>query len=166
MENHLFLYLLPKIWWAINWANLLRQELTEDILEIENKIEMEAQAILKNCPLSARKMRLCVDLIRNKPVDDALNILKFTKKESSIWLEKVLLSAISNWENKTDMAYSAADYDLYVKTIYSNDGTMLKRFRPAPHGRALRIRKRSNHVTLVVENRVEIEETKYSDEEE
>lgn len=118
---------------------------------------MEARAILRNCPLSARKMRLVVDLVRDRSVDDALNVLKFTKKEAAEWLEKVLLSAISNWENKTNMAYSAADYDLYVKEAYSNEGAFLKRFRPAPHGRAHRIRKRTNHVTLVVENRIEID---------
>ncbi len=107
--------------------------------------------------MSARKMRLVVDLIRNRSVDEALNLLKFTKKEAAEWLEKVLLSAISNWENKTNMAYSAADYDLYIKEAFSDDAAFLKRFRPAPHGRAHRIRKRSNHVTLVVENRVEID---------
>ena len=107
--------------------------------------------------MSARKMRLVADLIRDRPVDDALNVLKFTKKEAAQWVEKVLLSAISNWENKSNMGYSAADYDLYIKSIFSDEGTMLKRFRPAPHGRAHRIRKRTNHVTLVVENRIEIE---------
>lgn len=119
---------------------------------------MEAVAKLRNCPMSARKMRLVVDLIRGKKVDDALNILKYTKKEAAVWVEKLLLSAISNWENKNDMAYSADEYDLFVKAVFSDEGTMLKRFRPAPHGRAHRIRKRTNHVTLVVENRVPIEE--------
>jgi len=118
---------------------------------------MEAVAKLRNCPMSARKMRLVVDLIRGKSVDDALNILKYTKKEAAVWVEKLLLSAISNWENKTDMTYSADEYDLYVKSVFSDEGTMLKRFRPAPHGRAHRIRKRTNHVTLVVENKVVIE---------
>lgn len=118
---------------------------------------MEAVAKLRNCPMSARKMRLVVDLIRGKSVDDALNILKYTKKEAALWLDKLVLSAISNWENKGDMAYSADEYDLYIKEIFSDDGTMLKRFRPAPHGRAHRIRKRTNHVTLVVANRVAIE---------
>ena len=100
-------------------------------------------------------------------MDDALNILKYTKKEASNWLEKVLLSAISNWENNTNMTFSAADYDLYVKTIFSDEGTMLKRFRPAPHGRAHRIRKRTNHVTVIVENQIEIDEDfNLSDEEE
>lgn len=119
---------------------------------------MEAVAKLKNVPMSARKMRLVVDNIRGKSVYDALNILKFTKKEASTWLEKLILSAVANWENKQDMMYSAEDYDLYIKTAYVNEGTMLKRFRPAPHGRAHRIRKRLNHVTVVVENKVAVEE--------
>ncbi len=118
---------------------------------------MEATAKLRNIPLSARKMRLVVDLIRGKSVDEALNILKFHKRESAEWLEKLVLSSIANWEVKNDMSVDAADHDLYVKTIYSNEGTSLKRFRPAPHGRAHRIRKRMNHVTIVVENRIPIE---------
>ncbi len=118
---------------------------------------MEARAILRNCPMSARKMRLVADLVRGKTVDEALNILKFTNKEAAGWVEKTLLSAISNWENNTDMALSAADYDLIVKTAYVGEGTMLKRYRPAPHGRAHRIRKRTNHLTLVVENTLAID---------
>ncbi len=118
---------------------------------------MEAVAKLKNCPMSARKMRLVVDSIRGKNVDEALNILKFSKREAGGWLEKVLLSAISNWEGKLDMAYNADDYDLFVKIAKVDGGTFLKRFRPAPHGRAHRIRKRTNHVTLIVENKKEIE---------
>ena len=118
---------------------------------------MEAVAKLKNCPMSARKMRLVVDLIRGKKVDDALNILRFTKKEASTWLEKVVLSAIANWEFKNGMALNADDYGLVIKTAFVDQGPMLKRFRPAPHGRAHRIRKHSNHVTLVVENTKEIE---------
>ena len=118
---------------------------------------MEAVAKLKNCPMSARKMRIVADNIRGKSVDEALNILKFTKKEAATWLEKVVYAAISNWENKGDMAYNAADYDLKIKTAIVNECTMLKRFRPAPHGRAHRIRKRQNHVTIVVENAIEIE---------
>lgn len=119
---------------------------------------MEAVAKLKNCPMSARKMRLVVDLIRGKSIDEALNILRFTKKEAAKWLEKLLLSAIANWEYKNDMNYNAEDYNLYVKTIFSDEGTFLKRFRPAPQGRAHRIRKRTNHVTLVVENRIAIDQ--------
>jgi large subunit ribosomal protein L22 len=117
---------------------------------------MEAVAKLRNCSMSARKMRLVVDLIRGRGVDDALNILKFTKKEAAVPLEKLLLSAISNWENKSD-DLDADEYDLVVKEIFADQGTMLKRFRPAPHGRAHRIRKHTCHVTLVVENQVELD---------
>ena len=119
---------------------------------------MEAVAKLKNCPMSARKMRLVVDNIRGKNVGEALDILHFTKKEAAEWLEKLLLSAISNWEYKNNMALDADEHDLFVKTAFVDQGTMLKRFRPAPHGRAHRIRKHSNHVTLIVENRVPIDE--------
>jgi len=117
---------------------------------------MEAIAKLKSVPMSARKMRLVVDNIRGKDVDEALDMLRFTKKEAATWLEKLLFSAIANWEYKLDGLESADDYELYVKTVFSDDGAMLKRFRPAPHGRAHRIRKRTCHVTLVVENRVPI----------
>ncbi|MEO1712742.1 MAG: 50S ribosomal protein L22 [Bacteroidota bacterium] len=115
---------------------------------------MEAGAKLRNCPMSARKMRLVVDVIRGKNVDEALDILRYTKKEAAVWLEKVVLSAIANWEYKLDGAESADDFNLFIKSAYSDEGTMLKRFRPAPHGRAHRIRKRTNHVTIVVENRL------------
>jgi large subunit ribosomal protein L22 len=118
---------------------------------------MEALARLRNCPMSARKMRLVVDNIRGKSVDDALNILKFTNKEAAGWLEKVVLSAVSNWVNKTETV-SPEEYKLFIKTAYVDGGSVLKRFRPAPHGRANRIRKRMNHVTIVVENKVKIEE--------
>jgi len=114
---------------------------------------MEAVAKLKNIGMSARKMRQVAANIRGKNVDDALNILRFTKKEGGVWLEKVLLSSIANWENKNGMIYNADDYDLYIKTVLVDEAGILKRFRPAPHGRAHRIRKRSNHVTLVVENK-------------
>ncbi|MBX2816293.1 MAG: 50S ribosomal protein L22 [Saprospiraceae bacterium] len=127
---------------------------------------MEAVAKLKNCPMSARKMRLVADVIRGKQVDDALNILRYTKKEAAVWMEKVLLSAISNWEFKQQMALSADDHDLIVKTVMVDEAGMLKRFRPAPHGRAHRIRKRSNHVTLVVENSIPFDEEFVGDEEE
>lgn len=120
---------------------------------------MEARARLKNCPMSARKMRLVVDLVRGKKVDEALNILKYTKKEAAVWLEKLLLSAVANWEQKAGPGYNAEDYGLYIKETFSNEGMVLKRFRPAPHGRAHRIRKRHNHVTIVVANKVAIEET-------
>ena len=118
---------------------------------------MEAVAKLRKCPMSARKMRLVVDVIRGKKVEDALNTLKYTNKEAATWLEKLVLSAISNWEYKNGMALSADDYDLIIKTAFVDEGTTLKRFQPAPHGRAHRIRKRSCHVTLSVENRIPME---------
>ena len=126
---------------------------------------MEAVAKLKNCPMSARKMRLVVDLIRGKQVDEALDILEYTKKEAAVWLKKVLLSAIANWEYKLGNAENADDYDLFIKEAFSDEGTMLKRFRPAPHGRAHRIRKRTNHVTLVVANRIPLADELIDDEE-
>jgi len=115
---------------------------------------MEAVAKLKNCPMSARKMRLVADNIRGKRIDHALDLLRYTNKEAAIWLEKLLLSAIGNWEYKTDMNLSADDYNLYIKTIFVDQARMLKRIQPAPQGRAHRIRKHSNHVTLIVENRI------------
>jgi large subunit ribosomal protein L22 len=115
---------------------------------------MEAVAKLRNCPMSARKMRMVAEIIRGKQVDEALNLLRFTKREAAGWLEKLLVSAIANWEYKQNMAANADDHDLVVKTVLVDEAGMLKRFRPAPHGRAHRIRKRSNHVTLVVENTI------------
>lgn len=110
---------------------------------------MEAVAKLRNCPMSPRKMRLVVDLIRGKKATQALHILKYTKKEASVWLEKLLLSAINNWEQKHGDSDTGTN-ELFVKTAFVDGGTVLKRFQPAPQGRANRIRKRRNHVTLVV----------------
>ncbi len=124
---------------------------------------MEAVAKLKNCPMSPRKMRMVADAIRGKNVEEALNILKFNKREGSRWLEKVLMSAIANWEYKTDMTKSADEYKLVIKEVFVDGGTSLKRFRPAPHGRANPIKKRTNHVTLVVKNTVPFEENENVD---
>ena len=101
--------------------------------------------------MSPRKMRLVVDNIRGMEVEKALAILTFTKREAGQWLEKLLTSAIANWSYKTEEEPDS--YELYVKTIHSDPGPSLKRFRPAPQGRAHRIRKRTNHVTLIIENR-------------
>lgn len=115
---------------------------------------MEAVAKLNNCPTSPRKMRLLADLIRGKRVEDAFNILRFNaKKENSHRLEKLLRSAIANWEQKNEGS-RVEDSGLVVKTIFVDGGAMLKRILPAPQGRAHRIRKRSNHVTLVVDTMV------------
>jgi len=111
----------------------------------------QARAILRNVRIAPRKMRLVVDLIRGKKVSAALNILKFESKSGAQYIEKLLLSAIANWENKNPDA-SIEEADLYVKEVYVTQGKTLKRFRPAPQGRAHRIRKRSNHVTLIVDS--------------
>ena len=108
-----------------------------------------AFAKLNNCPTSPRKMRLVADLVRGEKVENALNILKFNPKEASGRLEKLLLSAIANWQSKNEEA-NIEEAELIVKEIRVDSGSMLKRLRPAPQGRAHRIRKRSNHVTLVV----------------
>jgi large subunit ribosomal protein L22 len=108
-----------------------------------------AFAKLNNCPTSPRKMRLMADLVRGEKAETALHILKFSSKEASRRLEKLLLSAIANWQAKNEGA-TIEDADLFVKEIRVDGGTMLKRLRPAPQGRAHRIRKRSNHVTVVI----------------
>ncbi len=112
---------------------------------------MEAVAKLRNNPTSTRKMRLVADLVRGKGAYEALTILKYSKQEASNKLEKLLKSAIKNWELKNDQR--PEDNDLYVKEIFVDAGTMLKRFLPAPQGRAYRLRKRSNHVTIKVDSR-------------
>jgi len=115
---------------------------------------MEAVARLNNCPTSPRKMRLIVDLIRGKKVEEALHILRFNnQKESAPRVEKLLLSAIANWGQKNAGA-RVEESELYVKTVFVDSGAMLKRVLPAPQGRAHRIRKRSNHVTLIVDSKV------------
>ncbi|MDO1499804.1 50S ribosomal protein L22 [Winogradskyella maritima] len=109
-----------------------------------------AFAKLNNCPTSPRKMRLVADLVRGEKADRALQILRFSPKEASRRLEKLLLSAIANWQAKNEDA-DIEEAKLYVKEIRVDGGAMLKRLRPAPQGRAHRIRKRSNHVTIVVD---------------
>ncbi len=111
---------------------------------------MEAVAKLMNCPSSPRKMRLVADLIRGLKVKKALGILKFEPRNGAAKLEKLLLSAIANWVAKNP-GKNIDDVELYVKTIFVDGGRMLKRLRPAPQGRAHRVRKRSNHVTIIVD---------------
>jgi len=113
---------------------------------------MEAVARLRNLPTSPRKMRLLADLIRGMEVENALNTLKFSTKHPSVPLEKLLLSAIANWRVKNE-GVDVAEANLYVKTIFVDGGRVLKRMRPAPQGRAYRVRKRSNHVTIIVDSR-------------
>jgi large subunit ribosomal protein L22 len=114
---------------------------------------MEAVAKLNDCPTSPRKMRLVVDLIRGQKVEHALHILKYNTKEASNRVEKLLLSAVANWQAKNE-GTRLEDADLYVKTVFVDAGRQLKRLRPAPQGRGYRIRKRSNHVTLVVDSKI------------
>ena len=108
-------------------------------------------AVLKNCPTSPRKMRLVADMIRGEDVNKALDILKYSPKEASRKVEKLLLSAIANWQNKNEGA-RVEDSNLFIKEIFVDSGRMLKRIRPAPQGRAHRIRKRSNHVTMILDS--------------
>jgi large subunit ribosomal protein L22 len=119
---------------------------------------MEAVAKLRNVPMSPRKMRLVVDNIRGKKVVDALGILRYTNKEAAVWLEK--LGAVCHQQLGAEIRSGGAadDYDLYIKTAFVDPGGIIYRFLPAPQGRAYRVRKRRNHVTLVVENRVALEE--------
>ena len=121
-----------------------------------------ATAYLNNAPTSPRKMRLIADLIRGERVSNALNILKYDAKHPSAKMEKLLLSAINNWEAKnTDVKLEEAD--LFIKEVFVGGGRILKRLRPAPQGRAHRVRKRSNHITLVVDRmpaKAEKEKTK------
>jgi large subunit ribosomal protein L22 len=114
---------------------------------------MEAVARLRNYPTSPRKMRLLADLVRGTDVELALNTLKFSTKHPSVALEKLLMSAIANWRVKNE-GVDVAGANLYVKTIMVDGGRSLKRMRPAPQGRAYRVRKRSNHVTIVVDSRL------------
>ncbi|MFM7300805.1 MAG: 50S ribosomal protein L22, partial [Crocinitomicaceae bacterium] len=115
----------------------------------ENKKTL-AIAKLNNSPISPRKMRLLADLIRGVEVNKALNILHFNGKDASLSLEKLLRSAIANWEHKNEGA-DISQETLVVRSVEVGGGTMLKRIQPAPQGRAHRIRKRSNHVTIVVD---------------
>jgi large subunit ribosomal protein L22 len=108
-------------------------------------------AKLNDVPTSPRKMRLVADMIRGMEVNKALSVLKFSSKEASRRMEKLLKSAISNWEMKTEQ--KADNANLFVSRVYVNEGTSLKRLRTAPQGSGYRIRKRSNHVTLYVDSR-------------
>ncbi|MDT0558384.1 50S ribosomal protein L22 [Ichthyenterobacterium sp. W332] len=125
-----------------------RKKQMADAIKAEKK--QIAFAKLNNCPTSPRKMRLVADLVRGEKADKALQILRFSSKEASRRLEKLLLSAIANWQAKNEDA-DIEEANLFVKEIRVDGGSMLKRLRPAPQGRAHRIRKRSNHVTLVVD---------------
>lgn len=121
----------------------------------QNQEFVTAVAKIKNCQMSERKMRLVANIIRGVEVEKSLGILKYTKKEAALWLEKLLTSAIANWSVLTEE--EADDYQLEVSAIWVDQSSQLKRFRPAPHGRAHRIRKHFCHVTLQVTNKKALE---------
>ncbi len=115
----------------------------------KEELKSVAFAKLTNIPTSPRKMRLVADMVRGKEVFRALGILKFSNKEAAARLGKLLRSAVANWEEKNDR--KAQEGELYISTIYVNCAPMLKRLRTAPQGRGYRIRKRANHVTVIVD---------------
>ena len=122
-----------------------KRESAEKIKEAKKTVYF---AKLKNVPTSPRKMRLVADMVRGKEVFQALGILKFSNKEAAARVEKLLRSAIANWEQKNER--KAENGELFINTIFVDCAPMLKRLRTAPQGRGYRIRKRSNHVTLFV----------------
>lgn len=135
-----------------------RKRLRAEKLKAEKK--QVAGAVLRNCPSSPRKMRLVADLVRGVEVNKALGMLKYTKKHASIELEKLLKSAIANWEAKNQAdRKELEDGNVFIKEIFVDQGRTLKRISPAPQGRAYRIRKRSNHVTIVLDKKVTESET-------
>ncbi len=125
-----------------------RNRLRAEKIKADKKTIAIAQ--LKKSPISPRKMRLAADLIRGVEVNKALNILQFSNKDAAKSLEKLLRSAIANWEQKNEEA-DITEENLIVSKIEVGGGAMLKRIQPAPQGRAHRIRKRSNHVTIIVD---------------
>ena len=127
----------------------VRKREAADAIKEARKSEYFAK--LRNVPSSPRKMRLVVDMIRGQEAFKALGILKFSNKEAARKVEKLLRSAIANWEQKNERKAEADE--LYVKTVFVDAAPMLKRLRPAPQGRGYRIRKRSNHVTIYVDTK-------------
>ncbi|GHT17525.1 50S ribosomal protein L22 [Bacteroidia bacterium] len=133
-----------------------RKRLRAERLKAENQQQIGAK--LNNCPTSPRKMRLVADIIRGVEVNKALGILRFSKKHASQNLERLLKSAIANWEAKENNNHrDLEEGNVIVKTIFVDSGRMLKRISPAPQGRAYRIRKRSNHITLLLDTLVKNE---------
>ena len=125
--------------------------------EFANRLKEERKkkyfAVLRNCPSSPRKMRYVVDMIRGIEVNRALDILKYSNKEAAGKVEKLLLSAIANWQAKNE-GTRVEDSNLFIKEVFVDGGRMLKRMKTAPQGRAYRIRKRSNHVTLIIDSAI------------
>ena len=127
-------------------------------IELKEAKKQQYFAVLKNCPTSPRKMKLVADMIRGMEVNRALDVLKFSSKEASRRVEKLVMSAIANWQSKNE-GTRLEESNLYVKTIAVDSARILKRLRPAPQGRAHRIRKRSNHVTVYLDSKTLVNET-------
>jgi large subunit ribosomal protein L22 len=125
-----------------------RKKLMADAIKEKKKTTSFAK--LNDCPTSPRKMRLVADLVRGVEVEKALAILRYTNKEAAIRLEKLLKSAIANWESKNSDK-RLEDSNVYIKEVFVDGAGMLKRLRPAPQGRGYRVRKRSNHVTMILD---------------
>lgn len=134
-----------------------RKRLSANLRKEKNK--NISKAILNDCPTSPRKMRYVVDMIRGIEVNRALDILKYSSKEASKRVEKLLKSAIANWQIKNE-GTRIEDTTLVVKEVFVDSARMLKRMRPAPQGRGYRVRKRSNHVTLILDEVVTTEKSK------
>lgn len=128
-----------------------RKHITAEKIKEAKKDQYFAR--LRNVPTSPRKMRLVADMVRGMEAFKALGVLKYSNKEASVRVEKLLRSAIANWEEKNER--KAENGELYITSISVDSSTMLKRMRPAPQGRGHRIRKRSNHVTLFVDTKTE-----------
>ena len=133
--------------------------------QLKEQRQNKYYAVLRNCPTSPRKMRLVTDMIKGLEVNKALDVLKYSSKEASRNVEKLLLSAIANWQTKNEDA-KIEESNLYVKEAYVDQSRTLKRIQPAPQGRAHRIRKRSNHVTVVLDSRNVVEEVELEQENE
>ena len=125
----------------------VRKKNKSAVLKKDNK--KKAFAILRKCPTSPRKMRLIADNIRGMDVNKALNVLKNNPKDVALRMKKLLLSCMANWQSKNE-GKRVEDVNLFITELYVDSGRMLKRIQPAPQGRAHRIRKRSNHVTMVI----------------
>ena len=132
-----------------------RKKQSAELLNEANK--QRCQAVLCDCPTSPRKMRLVTDMIRGMAVNRALDVLKFSSKEASRRVEKLLLSAVANWQAKNE-GVRLEESNLYVQEVFVDSARMLKRLRPAPQGRGHRIRKRSNHVTVRLASKNVVEE--------
>ena len=127
-----------------------RKKIRADKMKEERKTKY--YAVLRNCPTSPRKMRLVADIIRGEDINSALDVLSFTSKDAAGRLKKLLQSAIANWEQKNDNQ-RIEDANLYIKEIFVDSARVLKRIQPRAQGRAFRIKKRSNHVTLILDSK-------------